>query len=284
MTAKWTPARAMLQRRCLPNGTRVLVHGSDSSGGPSAAKSAVKTWVRVPRRAASLPTVSNAAGATARREEEIAFLAMEQVLGVEIRLADAGAGNKKPDGAWAYPGDEGRRGIVEITSPPDAELMAAWARAKRTGAWQSESGSTPLRWNELAEVCEELLAEDWARENIDKLVAEMADERHLFLLARSHRVENYFFRLSDPYDDDHAAERIDDLVLPQGITDVWFRGRARRHEPLGAAELWVARFSAPAGWSRHMVSIPEKHLPSPNPSIVDDRVPAEWRTPKDRSS
>lgn len=220
----------------------------------------------------------------ARREEEIAFLAMEQVLGVEIRLADAGAGNKKPDGAWTYPGDEGRRGIVEVTSPPDAKLMATWARAKRAGAWQSESGSTPLRWNELAQVCEELLAEDWARENIDKLIAEMADERHLFLFARSHRVENYFFRLSDPYDDDYAAERIDDLVLPEGVTDVWFRGRARRDEPLGAAELWVARFSAATGWSRHKVSIPEKHLPSPNPSIADDRVPAEWRTPKDRSS
>jgi hypothetical protein len=43
---------------------------------------------------------------------------MEQVLSVEITLADAGAGNKQPDGAWVYPDGQGRRGIVEITSPP----------------------------------------------------------------------------------------------------------------------------------------------------------------------
>lgn len=34
--------------------------------------------------------MGNAAGAKASREEEIAFLAMEEVLGVEIELADAG--------------------------------------------------------------------------------------------------------------------------------------------------------------------------------------------------
>jgi hypothetical protein len=44
--------------------------------------------------------MSNATGAKARREEEIAFLAMEKVLGVEIKLADAGPGDKKPDGTW----------------------------------------------------------------------------------------------------------------------------------------------------------------------------------------
>lgn len=233
-------------------------------------------------RSSTLPGVSNAAGATARREEEIAFLVMEDVLGVDIQLADAGAGNKKPDGVWTYAGGEGRRGIVEVTSPPDASLMAAWARAKRAGQAQTESGSTPLRWHELADVCTELLAEDWARENIDKLAAEAADERHLFLFTRSHRVGHYFYRLSDSYGDD-AGESIDDLFLPGGITDVWFRGRATRERPLGVAELRVARFSAGIGWCRYVVKIDEKRLPSPNPSIADDLVPAGWRDPKHRT-
>lgn len=47
--------------------------------------------------------MSNSAGAKASREEEIAFLAMEQVLGVDIRLADAGGGSKMPDGSWDGP-------------------------------------------------------------------------------------------------------------------------------------------------------------------------------------
>ena len=45
--------------------------------------------------------VSNSAGAKASREQEIAFLIMEDVLGVDIHLADTGAGNKKLDGSWA---------------------------------------------------------------------------------------------------------------------------------------------------------------------------------------
>ncbi len=76
---------------------------------------------------------SNRVGAQASREEEIALLAMEEVLGIEIQLADAGAGNKVPDGAWVHPGGEGRQGIVEITSPPATSLMSEWAAAKRDG-------------------------------------------------------------------------------------------------------------------------------------------------------
>ena len=45
----------------------------------------------------------------------------------------------------------------------------------------------PLRLNELAQVCTEMLAEDWAIENFDKLLAQSADERHLFLFARAHK-------------------------------------------------------------------------------------------------
>lgn len=229
--------------------------------------------------------MSNAREATASREEEIAFLAMEQVLGVDIRLADAGAGDKKPDGSWHYPDNQDRLGIVEITSPPATSLMSKWARAKRDGQPQTEGGSIPLRLNELAQVCAEMLVEDWAVENIDKLVSQPADERHLFLFARGHQEGGqYFYRLSDSYGD-ATAEHVDDLVLPDGISDVWFRGRSRRDldKPLGTTTIWLARFQAESGWHRYVVHIEEQNLPVPNPSIAEDQVPAGWRRPKDRT-
>ncbi|MET8836979.1 hypothetical protein ABZV78_24115 [Micromonospora sp. NPDC004540] len=229
--------------------------------------------------------MSNVAGAKASREEKIAFLALEQVLGVDIKLADAGAGDKKPDGSWVYADGQERRGIVEVTSPPATRLMGEWARAKKAGQPQTEAGSIPLRWNELAQVCAEMLAEDWARENLNKLLAQSADERHLFLFARGHgEGAHYFYRLSDSYDDG-ISEQVDDLILPHGISDVWFRGRARwnHDQPLGAKEIWLARFQAESGWRRYVVSIEERHLPPPNPSIADDRAPAGWRIPKDRA-
>jgi len=236
-------------------------------------------------RPATLQAMSNVAEAKASREEEIAFLALEQVLGVDIKLADAGAGDKKPDGCWVYADGQERRGIVEVTSPPATSLMGEWARAKKAGQPRTEGGSIPLRLNELAHVCSEMLAEDWARENFDKLLAQSADERHLFLFSRGYREGgHYFYRLSDSYDDG-TAEHVDDLVLPQGISDVWFRGRASRDsdQPFGAMELWLARFQAGSGWHRYVVRIEERHLPSPNPGIADDRVPAGWRLPKDRA-
>ncbi len=229
--------------------------------------------------------MSNATGTTASREEEIAFLAMEQVLGVEIKLADAGTGDKMPDGSWIYPDGRARRAIVEITSPPAASLMSEWARAKRAGLPQTESGSIPLRLNELGRVCSEMLAEHWAHENLDKLLAQSADERHLFLFARGHKEGgHYFYRLSDSYADG-TSEQVDDFVLPRGISDVWFRGRARRDpaQPLGTTELWLARFQAGSGWHRYVVTIEEQRLPAPNPGIADDQVPTGWRVPKDRT-
>lgn len=229
--------------------------------------------------------MGNAAGTTASREEEIAFLAMEQVLGVEIKLADAGAGNKMPDGSWIYPDGQARQGIVEITSPPAASLMSTWAHAKRVGQPRTESGSIPLRLNELAQVCSELLSESWARENLDKLLAQSADERHLFLFARTYKQSNYFYRLSDTYDD-ATSEHVDDFVLPPGISDVWFRGRARPESDqlAGTMQLWLARFQAGSGWHRYVVNIEERDLPSPNPGIADDQVPVNCRRPKDRNA
>lgn len=225
--------------------------------------------------------MSNAAGAKASREEEIAFLIMENVLGVDIHLADAGAGNQKPDGAWVDTDAKGLRGIVEITSPPDKQLLKKWAQAKRDGKPQSESGSIPLRLNELDQVCAELLAEDWALENIAKLQAEPADERHLFLFGRSHRIESYFYRLSDELDNGRF-EPVGDFILPEGLNTVWFRGRAARRSEWGI-QIWVARFQTGSGWHRHAVEIDERRLPSPNPGMVDDTVPSEFRAPKDRS-
>ena len=54
---------------------------------------------------ATLGAVSNAAGAQTSREEEIAFLALEQVLEVDIKLADAGAGERCLTALGAMPTD-----------------------------------------------------------------------------------------------------------------------------------------------------------------------------------
>ncbi|WP_434923156.1 hypothetical protein ACR9WD_07995 [Glutamicibacter sp. PAEs-4] len=225
--------------------------------------------------------MSNISGAKTSREEEIAFLAMEQVLGVEITLADAGGGSKMPDGSWeTHTG----RCIVEVTSPPATALMAEWARAKKEGRPQIENGSMPVRMNDLAAVCNELLESTWAIENITKLRAQPAKERHLFLFARSYDVGDYFYRLSNSYEDG-AMEQVEDITLPEGISDVWFRGQARRgsaQQP-HATSLWIARFQAGVGWHRHVVVIDELDLPSPAPGIADDPVPAELRHPKDRT-
>ncbi|WP_131798144.1 hypothetical protein [Clavibacter tessellarius] len=219
-----------------------------------------------------------------RREEEIAFLVMEQVLGVDIQLADANGADKMPDGVWVSR-DGQTRCIVEITSPPADRLMAKWAKAKREGRPQAESGSIPLRRNELADVCVELLATDWAVGNINKLQAQRADERHLFLFGRGHYIQHYFCRLSDPYEDG-SPESVSNLVLPDGISDVWFRGRAPRKpgQLLGPIEVYLARYSAGPGWQRYVVEIEEQDLPSPASGIADDPVPARMRHTKDRTT
>ena len=225
--------------------------------------------------------MSNGPGTTTSREEEIAFLVVEAVLGVEIRLADANGGNNTPDGIWEYQGPVAKRGVIEVTSPPDTSLMGTWARARRAGAPQSESGSVPVRWNELGEFCTLMLREPWACENVEKLTAYPADERHLFLFGRSNRVGDYFNRLSDTYDGD-ITEQVDDLVLPEGVTDVWFRGRARRSRESHGEEIRVARFQRSVGWQRHSVLIDEQALPSP--SLSDDTAASGSRRPKRRTA
>ena len=80
---------------------------------------------------------NNARDTPARREEEIAFLAVERVLGVRVALADAG-GAPVPDGRWVA---DGRVSVVEVTSPPSGEVMRAIAEATREGRPFVEAGS-----------------------------------------------------------------------------------------------------------------------------------------------
>lgn len=226
--------------------------------------------------------MSNSKDAKPRREEEIAFLAMEQALGVDIRLADAGGGNGKPDGAWQSV-EGSRKGIVEITSPPDEELMRQRAHAKRDGDLQKDSGSVPARLNDLANLCMELLAEEWAQKNIEKLQAQPADERHLFLYAHGEDMLDCFGRLSDVYQDG-SSEAVEELVLPDGISDVWFRGRAWRESRKSETfDQWMARYQVGEGWHRYVATIKELELPSPPPGLAEDPMPLEKRHPKDRT-
>ena len=90
--------------------------------------------------------VSKTAGAKARRVEEIAFLIMEHALGVDIHLADAGAGNKKPDGAWGYPDQNGRRGIVEVNSPSSYLAGATGSSPTSTAFRTSSPTARPRPW------------------------------------------------------------------------------------------------------------------------------------------
>lgn len=224
--------------------------------------------------------MSNSVGTQASREEELALLIMENVLGVDIQLADAGAGNNKPDGSWVISDAIRYRGIVEITSPPDTKLMKQWAKDKREGRRQSEGGSIPIYWNKLDKFCTDLLSEDWALKNIAKLLNEPADERHFFLFGRSYRVESYFARLSDEYKEG-PIEFINDIALPEGLNSVWFAGRAARCDEW-RMRIWVARFQAESGWHRYTVDIDERNLPPPLSSIGVDRRPATTRRVKSR--
>lgn len=128
------------------------------------------------------------------------------------------------------------------------------------------------------------MAESWAIENIDKLLAYPAHERHLFLFARTYDVDDYFCRLSDAYED-VLIEHVDDLTLPEGISDVWLRGRAKRNGDsfLESFSVRLARFQRISGWHRYVVTIEEQQLPGPNLSIADDKAPPNWRQPKERT-
>lgn len=230
---------------------------------------------------AIIDSMSNSANTTTSREEEIAFLTMEQILGVDIKLADSASGNSMPDGAWSTADG---RGIVEVTSPPAKRQMAKWAKSKRANEPLSEGGAIPARINELADLFMESFELDWAAENFKKLQAQPAEQRHLFLFARTESAGSYYYRLSDEYESG-PIEYVGNLDLPHGITDVWFQGRAQRHlgNQTWKMKIWIARFQVSAGWQRHVVEIDELALPSPNPGLADDPIASGRRNPKRRT-
>lgn len=229
--------------------------------------------------------MSNASGTTARREEEIAFLAVESALGIDIVLADTDGRQGMPDGNWDYPDGSCRRAVIEVTSPPADLLMKQWAQQRRDGVPQTDEGDVPTRLGETDLVVSEMLNADWGRQNVDKLLRQPADERHLFLFGRGHDVAKYFYRLADP-GMHGGTEEIGPIVLPDGITDIWFRGRTTLAalDVLGPKDVRIARFQASSGWTRYVVRIDEQDLPSFDPRIAKDRAPEGWRTPKVRTA
>lgn len=196
-----------------------------------------------------------------------------QVLDAHVKLADAGGGNKRPDGQWEK---DGRSAVLEVTSPPAQESMKEFARATRCGQQHVESGNFPAHPDGVGPALTRLLREEWALDNIDKLNAIDADERHLYLLARTvEQREHFSYGLSDRYEDGDP-EPVADLELPDGLTDVWFEGRAfRGDDRLDGFNCAVARFNRDAGWSRHEVHVAERTLPAPD--VVDDPAPGGWR-------
>jgi hypothetical protein len=131
----------------------------------------------------------------------------------------------------------------------------------------------------MTEHLTDLVTQTLARD-VEKLARANADERHLFLLGRTAPDHEYFARLSDEFDDGY--EPVDGLVLPDGVTDVWFRGRAHAApDKMSGFTMQVARFNRTQGWSRHEVAIAERAVPGPR--IVADQAPEGWRSPRSRT-
>lgn len=219
--------------------------------------------------------MNNPVGKKADRVEEIAFLIMEDVLGVRISIADANGTSGTVDGRWER-GDG--VGVVEVTGPPAETAMRNYANAIRVGERWLECGSSAAHLGVLAEHLSDELKQPWAAANIDKLKRVDARERHLYLIGRTIPDQEYYARLSDTYDLG-PMESIAPLVLPDGISDVWFSGRGAS----GATKLdpftqWVARYNQSTGWSKCAVTIDEQLLPAP--TLGPDLAPAGWRLPQ----
>ena len=216
--------------------------------------------------------MSNPVGKRADRSEEIAFLILEDVLGVRIYLADANSESGMVDGRWER---DHRVGVVEVTGPPATEEMRNFANAERDGTRWIESGSVDAHLGSLAQHLSNELKQTWADENIRKLNRVEADERHLYLIGRTVSVHEYFARLSDEYETG-PMEYIGPLTLPDGISDVWFAGRGTRGDSILAPTTQrTARYNRASGWSRHDTVIDERVLPAPR--IGADPVPEGWR-------
>lgn len=206
--------------------------------------------------------MSNSPGTKASRHEAVAFAAVGQILGVDIRLADDNGQNSIPDGKWEA---QDQTGIIEVTALPDEDHMCSWAKANAKGEQYNESGSAPTYHEKLHDWIREFLAQAWAADNIRKLTAQEASVRHLYLHAYSDLYRERFNRLSDTFVD-YPRELIGDFKLPDGIESVWFEGRAARvARRSGTFRLNMARFDRETGWNRYQVLLDEAELPSANP-------------------
>lgn len=232
--------------------------------------------------------MSNSNLAKATRGEEIAFLAMERIPGVNIELADAdagaGAGAKMPDDRWKRIPSEDQDCVVEVTSPPASHLTHERAHAKIYDSSHVETGSYAPRLNDISQVCAEMMHTVWAKENFCKFLAQPARERQLFLFARRHSDQSYFRRLSGEREG-APDEDLQPIQFPHGTSDVWFRGQATRVGGIqGLRLVKVARYQAASGWHSYEVNLQERELPAPARGIADDQVELGWRCPKDRGS
>lgn len=225
--------------------------------------------------------MSNKTGTQARREEEIAFLAIENILDVDIYLADSGGGNSKPDGGWRDP-DNDFLNILEVTSPDETELMRNRFIAARDRKNYAESGVLGIDWGMLHENINEMLSEGWAVKNVEKLRMAEADRRHLYLHGRGMKYWDWFNRLCR-WDPDFQDEPLLPVDMPEGIDRIWFQAGSARKESGTEFTTWVAWYDSDSGWGYEPVVIDERFLPSPRPNLGGGFLNIE-RVPKNRIS
>lgn len=193
--------------------------------------------------------MSNAKGKLPRQDEAIAILVLEQVLGVRIEYADAGAGSSSVDGIWRY--EDGRRGAVEVTSAECADEMARRFRAQKSGGRECLSGGHDLL--DLSGQISTILQEEWVSPNLEKLASASAHENHLYLWGRSQRDDFLFVAVADLLPST-AVE------LPGCLTDLWLDAGVFRDEGTNR-KVRIAHFNARHGWRQFFASYDEASLP-----------------------
>lgn len=226
--------------------------------------------------------MSNKVGTQASREEEIAFLCLEKILGVEIFLADSGSGNAQPDGCWKLSDAPDSWAYVEITSPECSkkmrELNEQWKKVRAGESTRvTDDGVIEFTGLSAAEQISAMLREQWAEGNIKKLKAKEAEECHLYLIGRTIAQDLTFEDFRSLM---YESTRIE---LPDGITDLWLEGlcvSAEKSER--GVESFIVRIlhlNRYDGCSAHEVLIREEQLPAPKRTQCD--LPRK-RNPKQR--
>ncbi|WP_326503714.1 hypothetical protein [Rothia nasimurium] len=225
--------------------------------------------------------MSNKTGTQTRREEEIAFLAIENILDVDIYLADSGGGNSRPDGEWRDPANDFLN-ILEVTSPDETELMRNMFIAARDGKNHIESGFLGSDWGMLHENINEMLSEGWVVKNVEKLRMAKADRRHLYLYGRGMKYRDWFNRLCR-WEPDFQDEPLLPVDIPKGIDRIWFQAGSAQKEPGAEFTTWVAWYDPDSGWGYKSIVIDERFLPSPRPNLRGGFLNIK-RVPKNRIS